>query len=58
MTGAISGAYHGVNSIPERWRQKLEKANYIEELAEKLWSTYISMRKTGQLGKQKTSSMD
>ena len=53
MTGAISGAYHGVNSIPERWRQKLEKANYIEELAEKLWSTYISMRKTANLGNRK-----
>ena len=36
MTGAISGAYLGVGSIPERWRMKLENRLYIEELAEKL----------------------
>jgi len=38
MTGAISGAYHGVETIPERWKDRLEKGDYIEELAEKLWS--------------------
>jgi len=37
MTGAISGAYLGIQSIPERWRQKLENRSYIEGLAEKLW---------------------
>jgi poly(ADP-ribose) glycohydrolase ARH3 len=37
MTGAISGAYHGVESIPELWRKKLERKDYIERLAEKLW---------------------
>ncbi len=37
MTGAISGAYHGVEAIPERWRNKLERKEYIENLAEKLW---------------------
>lgn len=36
MTGAISGAYLGLGSIPERWRMKLENRLYIEELAEKL----------------------
>jgi len=37
MTGAISGAYHGIEKIPENWRSRLEKGDYIEELAKKLW---------------------
>ncbi len=37
MTGAISGAYHGVEAISERWKARLERRAYIEELAEKLW---------------------
>jgi poly(ADP-ribose) glycohydrolase ARH3 len=37
MTGAISGAYLGVDGIPGRWRARLENRSYIEELAEKLW---------------------
>lgn len=37
MTGAISGAYHGVSAIPENWLGKLEKKAYIEKLAEDLW---------------------
>ncbi len=37
MTGAISGAYHGVEAIPERWKSRLERRDYIEELSEKLW---------------------
>ncbi len=37
MTGAISGAYLGIESIPDSWRSKLENRLYIEELAEKLW---------------------
>ncbi|MFB0501261.1 MAG: ADP-ribosylglycohydrolase family protein [Candidatus Bathyarchaeia archaeon] len=37
MTGAVSGAYHGVEGIPERWKARLEKRAYIEGLAEKLW---------------------
>jgi len=37
MTSAISGAYHGVEVIPERWKARLERRAYIEELAEKLW---------------------
>jgi len=38
MTGAISGAYLGIESIPDSWRNRLENRLYIEELAEKLWS--------------------
>ena len=41
MTGAISGAYLGLNSIPGRWREKLENKAYIEELAEGLWQQCI-----------------
>jgi poly(ADP-ribose) glycohydrolase ARH3 len=37
MTGAISGAYLGVDSIPTEWRERLENGRYIEELGEKLW---------------------
>ncbi|MBS7250092.1 MAG: ADP-ribosylglycohydrolase family protein [Candidatus Freyarchaeota archaeon] len=38
MTGAISGAYHGVEKIPEEWKNRLEKIDYIEKLAEELWN--------------------
>jgi len=36
MTGAISGAYLGVDAIPSRWRDRLENRRCIEELAERL----------------------
>ena len=45
MTGAISGAYLGVGSIPEKWRAKLENRLYIEELAEKLYA--VGIRRCG-----------
>jgi len=53
MTGAISGAYHGIDSIPERWKKKLEKANYIKELAEKLWSIHASKGKGSKIGRRR-----
>jgi poly(ADP-ribose) glycohydrolase ARH3 len=37
MTGAIAGAYLGVEAIPQRWKERLENRAYVEELAEKLW---------------------
>lgn len=37
MTGAIAGAYHGEERLPKRWNHKLEKADYIKELAQRLW---------------------
>ncbi len=41
LTGAISGAYHGKQGIPERWLDTLEDGpkgrRYVEELAVKLW---------------------
>jgi len=42
MTGAISGAYLGFDSIPSSWRDKLENRLYIEELAQKLWVGFVS----------------
>jgi len=39
MAGAISGAYLGIEAIPQEWRAKLENRDYIEGLAEKLWQT-------------------
>ena len=38
MTGAISGAYLGVEAIPSKWRDRLENGDYIAELAERLWA--------------------
>ena len=38
MPGAISGAYHGDEAIPGRWKGRLEKGDYVEKLAEKLFS--------------------
>ena len=37
MTGAITGAYQGIENIPSAWLQKLEKKEYIEKLATELW---------------------
>ena len=37
MTGAISGAYLGIKSIPDSWWNKLENRHYLEELANRLW---------------------
>jgi len=37
MTGAISGAWLGIEAIPEKWAEKLENRDYIESLAFRLW---------------------
>jgi poly(ADP-ribose) glycohydrolase ARH3 len=37
MTGAIAGAHQGEENLPKSWINKLEKADYITELAQKLW---------------------
>ena len=41
MAGAISGAYLGIEAIPEDWRAKLENRDYIETLADNLWRLAI-----------------
>lgn len=37
MCANISGALHGVEAIPKEWLEKLEKREYIEELAQRLF---------------------
>jgi len=36
MACAVSGAYLGVEAIPQAWREKLENREHIEELAVRL----------------------
>ncbi len=38
MTGAISGAYNGLLSIPERWRNRVEAAEDILEIAARIYA--------------------
>jgi poly(ADP-ribose) glycohydrolase ARH3 len=46
MACAISGAYLGVEAIPEAWREKLENGEYIASLALKLAEACFSPRRT------------
>ncbi len=39
MAGAISGAYLGIDAIPQEWIFKLENREYLEKLALDLWET-------------------
>jgi poly(ADP-ribose) glycohydrolase ARH3 len=48
MTGAISGACLGIESIPEKWRSKLENRLYIEELADKLYNLYLDINQPNE----------
>jgi len=41
MTGALAGAYHGVEAIPARWLDELEDRAYIEQLATRLWELKV-----------------
>ncbi|RLI05476.1 hypothetical protein DRO26_02050, partial [Candidatus Bathyarchaeota archaeon] len=43
MTGGLSGSYHGIEKIPQRWKEKLENRVYIESLAEKLWEIKLKV---------------
>jgi ADP-ribosylglycohydrolase len=45
MTGAIAGAYLGVDAVPSKWRLKLENREYIEELAAVLYDVWVRGRK-------------
>lgn len=47
MTGAISGAYLGIEGIPEEWYSKLENREYIEQLGEKLYELWLRKRHSG-----------
>jgi len=37
MAGAISGAYLGIEAIPQEWLEQLENRDYILNLADRLW---------------------
>src|SRR4030042_1293968 len=41
MAGAVAGAYLGVESVPDKWRMKLENREYIEELAAVLYDVWV-----------------
>ncbi len=34
--GSISGAYLGIDAIPEDWVKRIEKSTYLDELAMRL----------------------
>ena len=36
IAGGISGAFNGVEAIPERWRARAEKADALDQLAQRL----------------------
>ena len=36
IAGAISGAYNGISAIPSRWREEVEKADLLEDVARRL----------------------
>lgn len=44
VTGAILGALHGVEALPERWLEQLESAEVLRELAEDLFRGCPMMR--------------
>lgn len=49
MSGAISGAYHGIRGVPVHWLEALEEGpkgrGYIKKLAKKLYDTYLYINK-------------
>lgn len=41
MTGAIAGAYHGSDGIPQEWREKIEDGEKISELSGKIYELFL-----------------
>ncbi|MFO8082528.1 MAG: ADP-ribosylglycohydrolase family protein [Armatimonadota bacterium] len=39
IAGAISGAYNGIHAIPKGWRDRVERADELQDVAERLWRT-------------------
>ncbi|MBC7106026.1 MAG: ADP-ribosylglycohydrolase family protein [Firmicutes bacterium] len=44
MTGAISGAWLGMEAIPGEWVEKLENRDYVEYLAHRLFEVACGRR--------------
>ncbi|MEC4685769.1 MAG: ADP-ribosylglycohydrolase family protein [Nitrospirota bacterium] len=45
MTGAIAGAWWGIDSIPPEWKENLENRDYMEGLGMRIWETAMSSQK-------------
>jgi ADP-ribosylglycohydrolase len=37
LAGGISGAFHGLEAIPDRWRARVEDSPRLHEVADRLW---------------------
>jgi len=44
MLAAVAGAYHGFESTPNEWRQKIENEDYLDMLGHRLWKIKNSRR--------------
>lgn len=42
IAGGISGAYLGIAAIPDKWINNIEKADYLEDLAQRLADSKVS----------------
>ena len=45
IAGAISGAYNGINAIPEKWIKKIENSDLLRKIAEDLYQKKIDNQK-------------
>ena len=45
ITGPLNGVIYGENNIPERWKNKLKKKDYIEELSDQFINTISCQNK-------------
>ncbi len=41
ITGALSGARHGISAIPDRWLRNLEKRDYLIDIADRLYEISV-----------------
>ena len=44
VTGAIAGAMYGYSAIPDRWLDKLQKKDILEDLINRMWN-FVKERK-------------
>lgn len=42
IAGAMSGAFNGIEAIPDRWRREVENADYLTDLAKRLYAASIA----------------
>lgn len=45
ITGSLNGVIYDENNIPERWKNKLKKKDYIEELSDQFINTISCQNK-------------